>query len=491
MTRELPAALYRPDQVAELDRRAIEDFNTPGFELMRRAGAVAYRALRAAWPGRCHLCVLCGGGNNGGDGYIIAELARRDGLSVDLLYLLDPARLQGSAAQAAQRYQDAGGHPQAFDGELPDECDVIVDAMLGTGLQREVAGRYRQAVEAVNASLLPVLAVDIPSGLDGATGGVLGAAVRADVTTTFIGLKAGLVTGEGPARTGRLVFADLDVPPGVYDDLPPMAWRRDYDSLYHWFPARARDTHKGHCGHVLVVGGDHGTAGAALMAGSAAARSGAGLVSVATRGEHAPGFLAARPELMVHDAQALEALLPRADVLVTGPGLGRGDWGEGLLERVLQFPGPLVLDADALNALAERPRRRDHWVLTPHPGEAGRLLGLAAGEVQADRFRALEGLIETYGGTAVLKGVGTLVGSHGTTPAVCGVGNPGMASGGMGDVLSGVLGGLIAQGLDPDGAARVGVWLHGAAADRAAAEGERGLLATDLLAPLRALANPD
>lgn len=471
-----------------MDRRAIEDHGVPGLALMECAGGAAYAALRAAWPERRHLCVLCGGGNNGGDGYVIAELARRDGLVVDVVALSDPHRLRGDAATVAAQYADSGV-VVPFGGALPEGCDLVVDAMLGTGLQRPVEGRYREAVEAVNASGLPVMAVDIPSGLDGATGAVLGTAVQADITPTFIGLKAGLFTGEGPAHAGRVVFDALDVPAAVHDGIEPVARRISDDSLRHWFPRRPRTAHKGLYGHVLVVGGDHGMAGAALMAARAAARSGAGLVSVVTHKEHGAGFLAAQPELMVHDENQLPVLLERASLVVLGPGLGRSDWGRAMYQNAVAFPGPQVLDADALNQLAEAPGGREDRVLTPHPGEAGRLLGVASAEVQRDRFAACAALAERYGGTVVLKGAGTLVRGAGGPPALCTGGNPGMASGGMGDVLSGIIGGLIAQGLTPGDAAEAGVFLHAAAADRAAVAGERGLLATDLLAELRALQN--
>ncbi len=485
----LPHALYRPDQVAEMDRRAIQDHGVPGLALMECAGAAAYDALRAAWPERRHLCVLCGGGNNGGDGYVIAELARRDGLMVDVLALSDPERLRGDAATVAAQY-GAAAEVAPFAGALPEGCDLVVDAMLGTGLQRPVEGAYREAVDAVNASGLPVLAVDIPSGLHGGTGAVLGAGVRADLTATFIGLKAGLFTGEGPAHTGTVLYDGLGVPAAVFGGIEPIARRSSHDGLRHWFPRRERTAHKGRFGHVLVVGGDSGMGGAALMAARAAARCGAGLVSVVTRREHAPGFLAAQPELMVHGEDHLAALLQRASVIVLGPGLGRSPWGQAMYREVRAFPGPQVLDADALNQLAETPDRHDEQVLTPHPGEAGRLLGVGAAEVQQDRFAAAHGVIGRYGGTAVLKGAGTLVLGPDGIPALCTDGNPGMASGGMGDVLSGIIGSLIAQGFPPAEAAEAGVCLHAAAADRAAKAGERGLLATDLLAELRALLNP-
>lgn len=486
----LPRELYRPDQVAELDRRAIQEFGVPGATLMERAGGCAYGALREQWPERRHLVVLCGGGNNGGDGYVIAERARAEGCPVEVLYLTDPERLKGDAGTMAARFRDNGGVLRPFQGQLPAGAQLIVDAMLGTGLERPVEGRYLDAVQAINASHLPVVAVDIPSGLHGATGQVLGDAVNADLTPTFIGLKAGLLTADGPGKAGRIRYFGLEVPAGVHDGMEPVAWRADYEGLRHWFPRRARNAHKGRYGHVLVVGGDHGLAGAALMAGRAAARSGAGLVSVVTRGEHASGYLAAQPELMVQDTTALPRLLGAVDVVVVGPGIGQGAWGQELFNGVCGFDGPLVVDADALNLLAAAPRQGANWVLTPHPGEAARLLGASVSEVQQDRFAAVDRLRHAYGGVALLKGAGSIVAGPERAPHVCTDGNPGMATGGTGDVLSGIIGGLAAQGMTPEQAALAGCCLHGAAGDRAAVRGERGMLATDLFPELRPLLNP-
>jgi NAD(P)H-hydrate epimerase len=244
---------------------------------------------------------------------------------------------------------------------------------------------------------------------------------------------------------------------------------------------------------VLIVGGDHGMPGALRLAGEAALRSGAGLVSLATRPAHAAGIPLTRPELMCHGVQQaaqLAPLLKRATVVAVGPGLGTGEWGRGLFGALLDSPLSLVVDADALNLLAREPLRRGNWILTPHPGEAARLLGIEVAEVEKDRFAAVRALSERYGGTVVLKGAGTLIHTEGHPVAVCDRGNPGMASGGMGDVLTGVIAALRAQGLDDAAAAEAGVWVHAAAGDRAAQEGERGLLAGDLMAALRAELNP-
>jgi NAD(P)H-hydrate epimerase len=317
--------------------------------------------------------------------------------------------------------------------------------------------------------------------------------VHAEATISFIGLKRGLLTGDAPDCVGELYFDDLGVPDAVYAEVEPVARLLDAGDADPLLGPRRRTAHKGAFGHVLVIGGDHGMGGAARMAAEAAARVGAGLTSVATRAPHLPAITAGRPELMVsavEDPGELEPLLNRATVIAIGPGLGRGAWSRALLSRVLESDRALVLDADALSLLAEEPLRREDWILTPHPGEAARLLGVKVAEVQADRYSAVAALRERYGGTCVLKGAGTLIHDAGPT-GVCAAGNPGMASGGMGDVLTGVIAGLRAQGLERGQAARVGVCLHASAADRAAAQGgERGLLATDLCPELRRLVNP-
>lgn len=303
--------------------------------------------------------------------------------------------------------------------------------------------------------------------------------------------EAGLFTGEGLEYAGEVVLADLGVPPEVKRAVEPSALL--LPPLVRGLPPRPRHAHKGMFGHVLVVGGDYGFSGAARMAAEAAARVGAGLVSVATRKEHASLLSVARPELMCHGVagrEEIQALLERATVVAVGPGLRRSGWAGMLLASALDSELPLVLDADGLNLLAARPTRSERWILTPHPGEAARLLGSSSAKIQQDRFAAAGELQARYGGVVVLKGSGTIIQGPQGQPRVCTAGNPGMASGGMGDILTGVIAGLLAQGLDPLEAATLGVCLHGTAGDRAArAGGERGLLASDLLEPLRQLVN--
>jgi len=473
-----------------MDRYAIETVGIPGIELMRRAGASAFAALRECWPEARTLSAVCGGGNNGGDAYVVARLAHEAGMDVRVYPVASPANLKGDALTAYRDYRAAGGEildfiPADFEG-----AEVLVDGLLGTGLDREVGGLYAEVIKAVNRFSGRVMALDIPSGLHADTGSALGVAVKADVTVTFIGLKQGLFTGEGPEYTGEIVFADLGAPPEARHSIEPSAmllprWERG-------LPARPRYAHKGHFGHVLVVGGDYGYSGAARMAAEAAARVGAGLISIATRKGHADSLNLTRPELMcrgIETAEELRTPLERATVIAVGPGLGRSAWAKELLGAVWDADLPVVADADALNLLAESPRKRDNWIMTPHPGEAARLLDTSSAEIQKDRFGAVRKLQARFGGIAVLKGSGSLVCGPDGRPRVCTAGNPGMASGGMGDVLTGVIAGLLAQRLDLFEAAALGVQLHGAAGDEAAKAGERGLLACDLMDPLRRLVN--
>ncbi|PMR73840.1 NAD(P)H-hydrate dehydratase [Billgrantia endophytica] len=493
-TQPLLRPLYRADQVRELDRRTIAA-GIEGFALMQRAAAAAWQSLTSRWPGVRRLTVLCGGGNNGGDGHVLAALAAAAGLDVQRIVLKKTETLEGDAARAAEMATAAGVGVVDWQPGLNLTGEVVVDALLGTGLGGEARGAFREAIEAVNASGLPVLAIDIPSGLAADTGAELGLAVRATRTVTFIADKIGLHTGRAPALAGEVHFRALGVDAAAHHDLVPAAWLLDSALLPAMLPPRRRDAHKGDMGHLLVLGGAPGFGGAALLAGGAAARLGAGKISLATAPEHVTACLMHRPEVMVHGmrgAADLGDLPARVDIVVAGPGLGQGPWGQGMMQAALGAKRPLVVDADGLNLLASRwtGERRDDWILTPHPGEAGRLLGIGAAEVEADRPAAARELQRRRGGVVVLKGAGSLVvGPEGMV--VCPYGNPGMASGGMGDVLSGILGALLAQGIGLEDAARLGVLVHAMAGDLAARDGgERGLLAADLASYARRLVNP-
>jgi hydroxyethylthiazole kinase-like uncharacterized protein yjeF len=490
--------LYTAAQTRELDRCAIEDYGVPGIILMSRAAQAAFDCLLGMWPEVEFIQVLCGTGNNGGDGYLIADMAHKRGIAVRVLQLGDAGKIGGVALTAREQTMANGVDVQTFSHHKL-EAGVIVDAMLGTGLGGDVRSEYVDAIDLINDSGLPVLAVDIPSGLCSDTGRVLGRAVQADVTVSFIGLKRGLFTLDAPDYTGAVHFTDLQVPTQVYSRVASSCARLELESMLARLPQRPASSHKGSYGSVLVIGGDKGMAGAVAMAAEAALRCGAGLVRVATRNEYVSAVVARRPEVMAHGVATIADLAPlieSSDVLVVGPGLGQSPWSEQMLWAALDCGKPVVLDADGLNLLALNGKtqvkigERDNWVLTPHPGEAGRLLGLSTSAVQSDRFAAAQQLQQRFGGVVLLKGNGSLIAGNGQL-LLSDYGNPGMASGGMGDVLSGVLGALLAQSEAHDMTAlecvALGVCLHGAAADMAASDGQRGLCATDLIPKMREL----
>ena len=496
-----PTALYRAEDVRELDRLAIEEAGIPGIDLMERAGAESFRVLRERWPAARRVSVVAGPGNNGGDGFVVARLAASEGLSVSVDLVGDAARIAGDAATAYRRMLDAGSGAlttRCAAAGPTDDADVIVDALFGTGLARDVSGPAAEAVRAMNDAATPVLALDLPSGIHSDTGRVLGRAVRAAVTVCFIGLKQGLFTREGRECAGGIVYRGLGVPAWVLERVEASARRMAYEDCAGMLGPRRGDAHKGRFGHVLVVGGDHGFAGAARLAGEAACRTGAGLVSIATRPGHVAAIVASRPEMMVHGIESpdgLDALIDRATVVAVGPGLGRGGWGASLLERVVAADRALVVDADAINLLSEGAAP---WpgagtravVYTPHPARGGPGTRRARANVlESDRFSAARALAGAHPGTWLLKGAGTIVAEAGAVPRVCEGGNPGMASGGMGDVLTGVVAALLAQGLDGSDAASAGACLHAAAGDMAARDGGRGMLASDVIAALRPLAD--
>ncbi len=485
-------SLYSNQQIRDLEKIAEKQYAMPAEMLMQTAGASAFAVLEEHWPQAKEIIVFCGAGNNAGDGYVLAKLAHQQGLNVQVFYLQKPQALKGAALQAAEACLQAGVTAVPYQQQGLDEADVIVDALLGTGLSRDVDGEYQRAIGAMNKSDKLVLAIDTPSGLNVDTGQVQGIAVCADVTVTFVGLKQGLFTGQAKSYCGKVVCENLGLADAAFQQQAcsaKLAHVSDFTSL---LLPRKQHTHKGDFGHVLVVGGDYGMAGAARMAAMSAARVGAGLVSVATRPEHVGAFAAACPEIMAHgvtNAEDYQHLLKRATVIVLGPGLGKSEWSQQLWQAMIKSDLPLVVDADALNLLAEQPCRKPNWILTPHPGEAGRLLQQTTLHVQQDRFASAQALQDKFGGSVVLKGSGTLICSSTKHLHICAAGNPGMGTGGMGDVLSGVIGGLLAQKFDLDLAATLGVCLHAEAADIAAHDGERGMLATDLLPYLRKLMN--
>jgi ADP-dependent NAD(P)H-hydrate dehydratase / NAD(P)H-hydrate epimerase len=484
--------IYQIGQIRRIEALA-EKEGCSGEQLMQRAGKAAFELMRARFPGQENIICVCGSGNNGGDGYVLARLAKEAGLAVRVIHVGEAGKMQG-AALAARKAAEGTGIPisSLHDASKLPPCDLVIDAVCGIGVTEPLHGEPLLAVQQMAQSSAPILAIDIPSGINANTGEILGAAPSAAATITFLGLKLGLLTGAGIACAGEVAVDLLDIPPFIYDEVQPVAERLSLSSFMNYLKPRPRDWHKGLSGHLLIVGGDEGYSGAPRMAAMAALRTGAGLVSVATHPANAAMMNAACPEIMCHAISRPDQLIPlmqRADCIVLGPGLGQTEWSHQLWDRAVRTTGPLLIDADGLNLLAQQPHQQNNWVLTPHPGEAARLLQKPTGAVQRDRLTALHALIKRYGGVIALKGAGTLVGSANSMAGVCDAGNPGMATAGMGDILSGVIGSLIVQQVPLADAAKLGVLLHALAGDLEAEEGERGMMATDLLPFLRYLSN--
>ena len=484
--------LYSAEASRQLDQIAIQQFNIPGYTLMTRAGEAVFHHLQDTYPLCRRILVCCGAGNNAGDGYVVARLAQNAGMHVDVVSLVDAEKLSGDALTAYQNWKSLGHQLRPFSIELIESAYVVVDALLGTGIERDVTAEWLELIEAINRSSVHVIAVDIPSGLDANTGTVRGAAVEANSTVSIIALKKGLFTHQAADYCGQLVFDDLGVDKKAYQQLDADACLLNESQRVKYLPPRKASSYKGCHGHVLVIGGNKGMAGAVRLAAESSLRAGAGLVTVLTRVEHVSAVVSACPELMVlglESAHIPPSLLQKASCIVIGPGLGQDEWSNQLLGQVLQTSIPKVIDADALNLLSSADGPREDWVLTPHPGEAAQLLDTAISDIQSNRYASVTLLQQTYGGVAVLKGSGSLIKSEGSL-SVCPYGNPGMATAGMGDVLTGVLGAFIAQGMALAVAAEMAVLVHAQAGDMAAADAPRGLKSSDLFSCIRQLVNP-
>ncbi|SJL84475.1 bifunctional ADP-dependent NAD(P)H-hydrate dehydratase/NAD(P)H-hydrate epimerase [Vibrio palustris] len=487
----LPSRFYTAQQVKKGEASSAQMKSLPMFALMERAGQAVFTVALAQYPTSQHWLICCGGGNNGGDGYIVANVAKNMGQRVTVWHSSNPDDLQGDALRAYYQWVDKGGEVYPFDDEIPDDVDLIIDGLLGIGLSGEVREPTYGLINIINQSQKPVVSIDIPSGLNADTGAVLGVAVRASHTISFIGMKQGLVTGQAREYTGQLHFAGLGVSDVFDEQNEPSMQAIEARCVHEHLPKREACAHKGSHGKTLLVGGDIGMGGAMLLAAQACARVGSGLTAVALHGHNVMPLLTTIPEVMSIDWQSdvAKSRLDWCHVIGIGPGLGKGETGKYWFDCVAERAQPKVMDADALFFLAHTPHYDDNRIMTPHPAEAARLLGASVAFVEADRFKAVRSLHERYGGVIVLKGAGTLV-YDGEQLLVCTAGNPGMATGGMGDVLTGVITSLVAQGLDLFSAAQVGVWIHSNAADKdAALQGERGLLASDLIAHLRQFVN--
>ncbi|MBF0271740.1 MAG: NAD(P)H-hydrate dehydratase [Magnetococcales bacterium] len=503
-------------QMRTADQRTIGALGLPGVVLMENAGAAVTGVLMdrvPEWRSRFVL-VLAGCGNNGGDGFVVARRVLQAGGRVGVVLLGHGEALRGDAQIHYRVFLNSGGLvrelttlealPGALDGWL-SHCGVVVDAMFGTGLARPVAGVAAGVIQRVAASGKAVLAVDLPSGVCGDTGRILGCALPARWTVTFAAEKLGHRLYPGAGLCGERIVAPIGIP----DDFLAIPEHRvalngPYDLE---IPRRSPEAHKGDCGRLLIVAGGVGMEGAAILVAQGAARVGAGLITVATPAKVQPVVTAGLVEAMtvpLPDGDsvtgALEVLFSSRvapDLVAMGPGLGDTPWTAGVVAGVLEWRDlPVVLDADALNGLAGQGERIARWagsrssplILTPHPGEMARLLGVSVAEVQGDRLGVARRAAREWGVWLVLKGADTVIGAPDGRAWINATGNPGLAAGGSGDLLTGLIAGLFAQGWPVESAVRAGVWLHGAAADASAAEcGMAGLVASDLLPQVRRL----
>lgn len=503
-------------QMQQVDQQTIREVGIPGVVLMENAGRQVAERIMAHYPDRLArgTLVVAGRGNNGGDGYVIARHLLNRGWPVQVLLLAaDRHQIQGDAAIQLKAFEQCGGQlllcdkSEVFTGELLADCGrgVLVDALFGTGLSKSIGGLYAEAIAWMNQRSEPVVAVDIPSGINASTGQILGCCVEADLTVTFAFAKVGLVSYPGAGHVGELQVVDIGIPPRVGDAVLAETWLVDAAEAASLLPDRPADGHKGSFGHLLVVAGSRGKSGAAAMAAESALRGGAGLVTLACPAAIQAVVAGQLFEVMTVPLpdqggelshQALPQLLDLEagkQALALGPGLGLGEECLSTVRRLIEVCRlPMVIDADALTALAGRMdllqhRIGQHTVLTPHPGEMARLTGLSVAEIQSNRVTVAREFAVQHGLTLILKGARTLTATATGQVFVNQSGHAGLASGGMGDVLTGLVGSLLAQGLPAATAAPLAVYLHGAAAERLRPVfGDAGLLATDLMRELPA-----
>ena len=481
-------ALYRPDQVRALDELAIERAGVTGYELMMRAGARVWQSIRACWPEAQSITVCCGGGNNGGDGWVVAGLAHQAGWRVQVVTTHDPLDSVDPAHEAFLAWCALTNVPQWTHAEATEVLtgEVVVDALLGTGFEGTLKPKLAKLIDWINIHPAPVVSVDVPSGLNAETGMAHGPCVVADLTLSFVAQKRGLFTAKAGRHTGRLVFCDLGIGSVIERAITPDAHLLSLDDLA-WLPKRWPDAHKGLFGRVAVIGGAEGMVGAPVMTGLAALQTGSGWVTVMGGDAVAEAACQASPALMSARLTETNTANPpwaSSDVVAIGPGLGQGAWGLGLLQQVLKSTQSLVVDADGLNLMAKHRLTRHHtkspWILTPHPAEAARLLSLTTEAVEADRFAAVRRLSAAHQAVVVLKGFGTLIAHPDGRVWVCPFGTPAMASAGMGDALTGIIASLWGQGLADWQAACLGVMVH-ALSGEVAAKHRRQITAPDLI----------
>lgn len=490
----------------ETDKRAIEECGIPGLRLMENAGRVCVEEILDTFGPKGHAVILAGRGNNGGDGYVIARLLVLKGWSAKVIILAEREQISGDAAVNLEKlpagtavFCTSEGQLSTLHSEEIFKADVLIDALLGTGLRSDISGIYLEAINLLNASDRPIVSIDIPSGIHGTTGRVLGDAIRANLTVTFAFAKLGLILYPGAEHTGRLVVADIGIPQHLMESAPGYDFLNE-EAIRPLLQRRDRQAHKGVFGHCLIIAGSTGKTGAAALSANSAVRAGSGLVTLAAAESIHPILEIKTTEAMTvplpdtgsghlssSSFTALEKLLPGKDAVALGPGLDRRPGTVSLIHTLVNtITLPLVIDADGLNALSEdmtvlRRKKSQQVILTPHPGEMSRLLGAAIPDVDTIRISLAQEFARDYGIYLVLKGARTIIAAPDGSTVINGSGNPGMATGGMGDVLTGIIVSLLGQGYSAWDACRLGVFIHGFAADMVAADkGEIGINAGDV-----------
>jgi NAD(P)H-hydrate epimerase len=505
-------SVYSAKQVLENEAKVAQSQNIALYELMQSAGAAAFEQLIQHWPKAKQILLLCGRGNNGGDGFVVAKLAHQANIDVEIIITCSIKQLKGDALRAYKDMLSAGVvavHEQVNEADIHSNVekvmdyrgDVIIDALFGIGFSGALDKHFQQLVKSVNAQDIAVLSIDVPSGLCATTGTVKGdeiseQAIIATVTVTFIVFKQGLLTGVAANFVGKLMLAPLAMQKvftqSIHTDIHYAQFKRALQ-----LPKRLAASHKGSSGTLLAVGGGEGMPGAIRLASEAALRCGVGLVSVSCHSLNQGALINGRPELML--APTTSSLLVNsrqllmAKAYLIGPGLGQSAEAKKLLalvcQQAMEAKKTLVVDADALTLLSQSETYYDNWVLTPHPKEAASLLHIDIASVEADRFTAVRSIAKKYGGICLLKGAGTLI-SDGERVVVNNSGNAGMATGGMGDVLTGVIAAIMMQSDNNFNATCLAAYIHGTSADIIAQQnGQRGLLASDLFLPLQQLLN--
>ena len=488
--------IFSSKTVSEVDQRAIHQEDIPGFILMKRAATFSFQQLERYFANANSIMIFCGSGNNSGDAYLLGCLAIENQIKTKVITLCDTAILRDDALKAFNEYQALDGEVFDWSNQIDIDCDLIIDGIFGIGINRNVEGEFLQAINTINKSKAPVLSLDIPSGLNADTGEVMGSSIKADVTSTFVGRKKGLYLNQGPIISGCIEFSNLSIPDKCFKNAKIELEIVNQSLLKQHLKPRNRSSHKGDFGHVLDIAGNHGMGGAARITSESALRTGAGLVSVITRPYNVAIISKTTPEIMAHSADdnsdKISQLINKADVIAIGPGLGIDPWAKDLFNKAIESEKQLIIDADGLNLLADRPTKRDNWILTPHPGEAARLLRCLNPEIQDDRLTSLTKLIEKYGGVTLLKGKNTLIGAEEEIPFVVTAGNPGMSTAGMGDLLTGIIAALSSQfkEVNPKTLTALAAYIHALAGDQAAKSGERGIIATDLFNELKHIINP-